>query len=39
MSDVKLICEWYIAILGTIQLWLMLNWIDRNRTVWSLNCV
>ena len=29
-----------IVILGTFSLcWLMLNWIVRNRTVWSFNCV
>ena len=40
MTDTWLNCEWYIALLGTIShCWLMLNWIVRNKTVWSFNCV
>ena len=38
-TDVLLNGSLYIAILGTIQLWLMLNWIAKNRTVLSFNCV
>ena len=30
-------CLWEIAIIGAIQLWFMLDWTVRNRTVWSLN--
>ena len=32
---VYLNCFWYIAIFGTIKIWLMLKWIVRNRTSWS----